>query len=101
MRPVDVQAQPIRRGTSGQTYCSAKPMRVSIVVCVAVVLLAGCASQAPQTPAPKNDPNAAALLGTLLLANAAQDKGSAAHELWQVKIPPTAVAVISNIEDQK
>jgi hypothetical protein len=76
-------------------------MRFSIIVGVAGALLAGCASQPPAVSNPKQNSNAAAVVGMLLVASAAQDKDSAAYKLWRVEIPPTAFEVIRDVEDRR
>ena len=76
-------------------------MRIFIVVGIVGALLAGCASQPPVASDPKKDANTVALVGMILMASAAQDKDSAAHKLWQVKIPPAAFEVISEIKNHQ
>ncbi|MBL9202324.1 MAG: hypothetical protein JNL39_17575 [Opitutaceae bacterium] len=62
------------------------------------VLLSGCISQ-PTSPREKAD--AAAAMGLILMATAAQEKGSTASGMFQVRIPPPALEVLSRILVQR
>jgi hypothetical protein len=62
------------------------------------MLLGACASQ-PKTP--QENADAAAVMGMMLMASAAQQKGSAASALWQVRIPPAAIEVIARIQTHR
>jgi hypothetical protein len=67
----------------------------ALTTIIACVLLCGCVSQ-PTTPLERAD--AAAAMGMILMASAAQEKGSAASALWQARIPLSAFDVLSSIQ---
>lgn len=68
-------------------------MRSIVVSLVSIVMLAACASQ-PKTS--RENADALAIMG-MMLASAAPQKGSASA-LWQVRLPPSAIEVISRIQ---
>ena len=67
----------------------------AITIILVCVFLCGCVSQ-PTTPQERAD--TAAAMGMLLMASAAQEKGSAASALWQARIPPPTFDVLSSIQ---
>jgi hypothetical protein len=72
-------------------------MRVVHGILIAI-LVSGCASQ-PKSP--QENADALAAMGMMLMAGAAQQKGSAASSLWQVKIPPGALEVIVAVQHHR
>ena len=72
-------------------------MRALSIVLISA-LLCGCASQ-PTTQ--KESANTAAVMGMMLMGVAAQEKGSGASLLWQVRIPPAALDVLSSIRSYR
>lgn len=72
-------------------------MRLFLISVLVMSLLSGCVSQ-PRTQ--EENADGVAVLGMIMMAGAAQQKGSAASALWQVRIPPSAIEVIANIQAQ-